>query len=123
MNSPIVVINVSEYKNAEAYDHLCGLMVGWTPVCWIFEDFTSRNNMSWKTKTEKNLNNSMEKYLCTWMIGMIHIELYTHIYTAGVYKGKCSKTIRTSCMRVAFLCNLKCSPESQMRKAPNYENK
>lgn len=30
---PIVVINVIEYKNADAYVHLCGFIDGWLPVC------------------------------------------------------------------------------------------
>lgn len=53
MYLPIVVINVIEYKKADAYDHLCGFIDGCAPVCWIFVALTARNNISCKEKNKK----------------------------------------------------------------------
>lgn len=44
--SPIVVINVNEYRNADAYDHLCVVTVVGTPVCWNLDVRTARSNLS-----------------------------------------------------------------------------
>lgn len=63
---PIVVINVIEYNNADAYVHLCGFIDGWMPVCWILVARTERKSISWivnkekKRETHKKYNKKMQ---------------------------------------------------------------
>lgn len=62
-DSPIVVINVIENRNADEYDHLCGLTLGWAPVCWIFDARTARNNVSCGQKTREKKNRLENKWM------------------------------------------------------------
>lgn len=67
---PIVVINVIEYKNADAYVHLCGFIDGWTPVCWIFVARTERKSISCivneKKKEQLKYDHQKKRKRCKW---------------------------------------------------------
>lgn len=46
----MVVMSVREYKNAEAYDHLCGLIVIIPLRCICCDVLTSRSSISYFVK-------------------------------------------------------------------------
>lgn len=53
----MVVINVIEYKNADAYDHLCVRFGVWTPAVFcIFVERIARNRVSCKWRRDGELN-------------------------------------------------------------------